>query len=604
MKVLQDGLHKREDVGLKEPDNATDTDATTLGLLLRLWRDWVRPYWRRLALAVVFMALFALSEAGFALGVEWLLETLGEGTTRALYLAPAVVVVLGLANAATMYIQQILTNSVAMGVIADFQKKMFAHLLGADFAQLTRGAPGGLVSRFTNDVNMTREMLVRAPNSAVRDVLRIVVLFGTMVYFDWLLALAVIVIYPVAGVPIERVGRYLRGASARVQSQLGDMTSLLTQSISGALMVKTYGLNAYEQTRADAAFDIRYRLVMKMIGSRALVEPIIMAIGAVAVAAVVAVAAWRINSDALTIERFAAFITALLLLAQPARSLGTLNAVFQEGLAAVQRIFELLDEPPAIVDVPEAKPLTVTDGRVQFRNVSFSYDGADGPALQDFSLDIAPGATVALVGESGAGKSTVFNLLPRLYEPTSGEILIDGQAVGAARLASVRAASALVSQESILFNDTVRANIAFGKLTAGDAEIEAAARAAAADDFIRTLPEGYASDVGDRGGKLSGGQRQRIALARAILKDAKILLLDEATSALDAESERKVQEALERLKQGRTTIVIAHRLATVRDADLICVMDKGRIVEQGRHDALLAEGGLYARLCKLQFEGA
>jgi subfamily B ATP-binding cassette protein MsbA len=332
---------------------------------------------------------------------------------------------------------------------------------------------------------------------------------------------------------------------------------------------------------------------------RALNEPFIFFVGSAALAIIIAVVATRIEAGALNVSQFISFIIALLMLSQPARGLSTLNAVAQEGFGAFERMLALIDAEPTIKDAPGASPLRTNAGAVSFRSVFFAYDGAN-PALEGFSLEIPGGKTVALIGESGAGKTTVFNLLTRLYEPQAGAILIDGEDISRATLASLRASIAVVSQEPILFKDTIAANIAFGKPGASHDEIVAAAKAAAADAFIRTMANGYDAIVGEAGGALSGGQRQRIAIARAFLKDAPILLLDEATSALDADSEAAIKAALARLSEGRTTIVIAHRLATIRSADLIVAMEKGRVIEQGAHDALAAKGDYYARVTRLQ----
>jgi len=334
---------------------------------------------------------------------------------------------------------------------------------------------------------------------------------------------------------------------------------------------------------------------------RARLDPTLEVLGGIAVGGVFAFGGYRVASGAGTLGDFTGFVSALLLAAQPVRALGNLNAAVQEGLAALQRIFGFLDEEPKIKDAPDAKPLEVSNGRVTLDNVSFAYD-AEGPVLKNISLTVEGGQTVALVGRSGAGKSTVFNLIPRLFDATDGRVAIDGQDVRGATLASVRQAVAVVSQEVVLFNDTIRENIAFGRLDADDDAIQDAAKSAAAHDFIMRLPDGYDTIVGDRGLRLSGGERQRISIARAMLKDAPILLLDEATNALDAESERMVQEAIERLSRGRTVLVIAHRLSTVQSADMICVMEAGEIVERGSHQDLIGRGGAYAKLAKLQFQ--
>ncbi len=359
-------------------------------------------------------------------------------------------------------------------------------------------------------------------------------------------------------------------------------------------------MEEYEKRRAASLFERIYRLIDRATRTRARAGPIIEALGGAAIALVIFYGGHQVIVGASTPGAFFSFITALLLAYQPAKSLANLNASLQEGLAAAQRVFEVLDLEPAIRDAPDARPLRIRGGEVRFEEVRFGYQPGT-VALDGISLIVPAGSTVALVGPSGAGKSTLLNLLPRFYDAASGRILIDGQEIGTVTLASLRAAVALVSQEVSLFDDTVRANIAYGRFGASEADIEAAATAAAADAFIRELPQGYETPVGEHGVRLSGGQRQRIAIARAMLKDAPILLLDEATSALDTESERHVQAALRGLMRGRTTIVIAHRLSTVIGADLICVMDRGRIVETGKHAQLLAHNGLYARLYRTQF---
>ena len=421
-----------------------------------------------------------------------------------------------------------------------------------------------------------------------------------MFYLDWVLALVVVVLFPLAGRPIIRIGRRLRRTSTSTQAEFGEMTSALDQAFSGIRLVKSYRMEEYETARSSSIFDRVYTLTMKLVRGRARAYPIVEMLAGVTIAAIIAYGGWRIISGTGTLGAFVGFLSAVLMVYQPIRSLGALNASLQEGLAAVKRTFDLLDTAAAIVDRSGAAELRIDRGAVALDDVSFAYEDGSS-ALDHISLDVPAGATVALVGPSGAGKSTVFNLLLRFHEPDSGRVLVDGQDIGGATLASLRDSISLVSQEVTLFNDTVAANIGFGRPGATRDEIAAAAMNAAAHDFVSDLPQGYDTVVGDRGVKLSGGQRQRIAIARAMLKDAPILLLDEATSALDAESELLVQQALERLTEGRTTIVIAHRLATVMDADLIYVLEDGRLVEQGSHDELKSGSGLYARLSKLQF---
>ena len=585
--------------------NLITLDPSSRNLVLRFGREWVLPHWRRLLLCFFFMTVFAATAPAYPFMIQYANGMLEAQDPAVMYLVPLLILGITSIKGIAFYIQSVLTSAITLRIIADMQKKMFGHLLHSDFARLVRDPTGTLISRFTNDINVIRDATSRAMTGFVRDVLTVVGLVGYLFYLDWMLSLIVLIVYPLAALPIVEIGRRLRKGSKSSQLEMGDMTSLLYESFNGARMVKTYGLEAYEQNRADRRFDGLYQILMKMARSRSALDPFLEVLGGVAVGGVIAFLGYRaaVSGDGSGIDSvgdFAAFITALLLAAQPVRAIGTLNGILQEGLAAAQRVYELLDETPAIVDAPNAKPIVVGSGSVTFQNVSFAYE-KEINALEAFSIDVAPGQKVALVGPSGAGKSTVLNLIPRLFDATTGTVLIDGQDVRSVTMESLRAQMALVSQDVILFNDTVRANIALGNLAATNDEIEAAAKAAAAHDFIVNLPDQYETMVGDRGTKLSGGERQRISLARAILRDASILLLDEATSALDAESERRVQQALDRLTHSRTSIIIAHRLSTVRNADVIYVMDKGRICEHGTHAELTAKEGLYAKLCKLQF---
>ncbi|MSO81049.1 MAG: ABC transporter ATP-binding protein [Alphaproteobacteria bacterium] len=562
----------------------------------------MRPHAAKLAAAMALMAVVAATSGLYPKLIGEFVDMVTARDETALWLIPSALLLAAILRGLASYGQTVLTMSVAFRIITEMQKAMFAHLMRADMALFTRTPTGRLVSRFTNDVNMLRDAVSKTLTGIARDGLTIVVMAGIMVSQDWQLGLIVVAVLAIAWRPIIRIGKRLRRVSANTQVELGTLTATLNESLGGMRMVKSYRLEEYEQTRADRAFETIYTLVTKGVRGRARTYPITEGLIGVALVVVLALGGYRMIYGGLTIGEFSTFTLAMGWVIQPVRGMGALNASMQEGLAAAHRLFELLDTPPTIVDRPDAKSLEVAGGRVELDNVRFAY-GGDTAALDGVSLTVPAGRTVALVGPSGAGKSTVLNLIPRFWDVDGGAVRIDGQDVREVTQASLAEAIALVSQDVTLFDDTIAANIAFGLPGAAQAEIERAARDAAAHDFITALPEGYATIVGERGVRLSGGERQRVAIARAMLKDAPILLLDEATSALDAEAERQVQAALARLAAGRTTLVIAHRLATVVGADNIVVLEGGRIVESGTHAALAAADGLYAHLSRLQFRG-
>ena len=571
-------------------------------IMRRIWRGWVVPYLPRLIVALLLMALVAGTASAYPLLTKYIFNALADGrAAEIIWLAPPAIFVFALVKGMALFAQTVMVNALALRVSTDLQKDMAKNLIKADLQTISGEPAGVFMSRIMNDLNLVREAFVRLANNLVRDSLTVIVLVGAMLWLDWLMAFVVLAVYPLAMQPIVRIGNRQRQASGNLQTHMEDVTSLLAETLQGTRMVKAYQLEGQEIGRTRAAFDGLYQRLVGLLTGRAKIDPILEIIGGVAVGGVVALASWRVASGDMQVGDVIAFITTLILLVQPVRAIGTLNAVTNEGLAAAERILTLLDTPQRVKDRTGALPLDIKAGQITFDAVGFSYGDNAGAALKDINFSVKPGQTVALVGPSGAGKSTIINLLPRFFDVTSGQILIDDQNISDVTVDSVRHVMALVSQDAILFDDTVGVNIGFGKAGASQDEIETAAKGAAAHDFIMALPGGYDAPVGAMGNRLSGGQRQRISIARALLKDAPILLLDEATAALDSESERHVQEALMRLQLGRTTLVVAHRLATVREADLIVVMEHGRVIETGTHDSLLAKKGLYARLCQLQF---
>ena len=579
-------------------DHSQPAHASSGKLLRRLLGEQVKPHLGSLALALVAMIVVAAMTAATA----WLLKPAIDQvfTQRDPYwtmMIPIAVVIVVVIKGVATYFEGTLMTSFGEKVIADTQIRLYSHLIHADLAWLHDMHSGKLISSFLFDATLLREAVTKALTGMVKDSLSLIFLTGVMFSMNWQFALIVCVIFPFVGLSTRRLGKKARKNSAKGQQETGRLTTILSETFEGARMVKAYGMEQREIDRARQSVDTRLSHLMKVVRARAAASPTTEALGGIAVAVVIYIGG---SSETLTLGTLTAFIYAALTAYQPLKSLANFQTAMQEGLAAADRIFTILDIKPTIAERTDAKPLQVNGGEIRLENVSFRY-AADKTALHGVSLVVPPGRKAALVGASGAGKSTLLNLVPRFYDASEGSVRIDGQDVRAVTLASLRRSVALVSQELTLFDDTIRANIAYGRPEASQTEIENAARHAAAHDFIMALPQGYDTQVGENGVKLSGGQRQRVAIARAMLRDAPILLLDEATSALDTESERLIQVALSELMRGRTTLVIAHRLSTVIDADVIFVLDHGRLVEQGTHAELLARNGAYARLYATQF---
>jgi subfamily B ATP-binding cassette protein MsbA len=569
---------------------------------VRLLREAVRPHWPTLVAALACMAVVAAMTGATAALMKPVVDKVfiaREGD--ALWLVAGAVVATFLIKSAASYGQDTLVALVGQKVIAEMQNRLFRHLLAQDVALFQSVSSGTLVSHFTYDVNVMRNAVSSSLVGLGRDSLSVVALVGVMFYQDWALSLVTLVVAPLTVLPVQRLTRRMRRVSQGIQNEMAQLTTMLTQTFQGIRVIKSFAMEQVEAERFASLVNRLFKLNFRGARVSAGVQPIIDAFGGVAVALVIVYGGSRVITGVTTAGAFFSFIAAVLTAYQPLRSLGKVAPNLQEGLAAAERIYAVLDRATTLREQPQARALPRAAGEIRFDRVSFSYGGEEA-ALRDLDLVAAAGKITALVGPSGAGKSTVFSLIPRFYDPQAGRITINGEDIGGVTIASLRDAVAIVSQDVVLFDDTIAGNIRYGRHGADDAAVRAAAQAAAADDFIKALPEGYDTLVGERGLRLSGGQRQRIAIARALLKDAPILLLDEATSALDSESERLIQTALARLVAGRTTLVIAHRLATIAGADAIHVMQEGRVVETGTHDALLKRpDGLYARLHALQF---
>jgi subfamily B ATP-binding cassette protein MsbA len=588
---------------MSAPKKVHLTEERSWRLLRRLLAEAVRPYWLPMAISLVCMGAVAATTAATA----WLMDPVVnqvfvERKREMLWLVGGAVVGTFVLKSLASYFQEALLSWVGLKVIADMQNRLFRHLIGHDVAMIQSRHSGQLLSHFTYDINAMRNAVSNALVGLGRDSLSVVFLVGVMFYQEWLLACISLVVAPLTILPIQRLGKRMRRVSGQTQDEMGLLTTSLSQAFQGIRVIKAYGMEAWESSRVAAQVERILTLTYRGARVRAASQPIIDAFGGVAVAAVIVYGGFRVIDGATTAGAFFSFIAAVLMAYQPMRALAKVAPAMQEGLAAAERVYALLDQPSALPVPAQPRALPRMAGEVRFAGVHFSY-GEGKQALRGLDFAAPAGRITALVGPSGAGKSTVFGLIPRFYDAASGSVTVNGIDVREADSASLRASIAMVSQEVMLFDDTIMNNIRYGRLDATDEEVFAAARAAAAHDFVSALPEGYATVVGEHGLRLSGGQRQRIAIARALLRNAPILLLDEATSALDTESERQIQDALNVLMQGRTTLVIAHRLSTVMHADVIHVFDGGRVVESGDHAGLLRQNGLYARLHALQFAG-
>lgn len=571
---------------------------------------YLRPYRGRFLMALAAMSLFGLTDGAVPLLIRSVLDDIfGARNEQMLLLLPIVLIIFAVVRGTCGFLQQYLATSVGLAITQDLRNEIAAKLLTLSPRFFSKNTSGALITRVTNDTLLVRMALTESVAAALRDSIRVIALLSAALYLDPVLAAIAFIGFPLGLWPVLRFGKKVRKLSKVGQDQFGGLTSILQESIVGHRVVQAFSMEDFERRRFARENERLTETFKRAAKYGALSQPTNELIASVAIAIVIVYGGYSVINNVRTQGDFIAFLAALFLLYEPLKKIGRSNTTFQTGVAAAERIFEVLDEKPEIADSPGAVTLELPqDFAIEFNGVSFSYreipEQAEGQfALRDVNLRVQAGETLALVGMSGGGKSTIVSLLARFYDPVTGSISIAGKDIRDVTVASLRRSIALVSQHTFLFNDSVYNNILYGRPEASAEEVYAAARAANAHEFIEKLPEGYRTVIGEQGYSLSGGERQRLAIARALLRNAPILILDEATASLDSESEKLVQEAIDNLIAGRTVFVIAHRLATVRSADNIAVVVRGRVVEYGPHDNLLALGGEYAKLHRLQFSG-
>ncbi len=561
---------------------------------------YARPYLGVFLIGVLGMVLYAVTDAAFAYFVKFFLQgTFVKQSPRYLYYVPLGLIVLFALRGVGDYVSNYFPSWVGRQVIKGLRRDVFSHYLRLPTAYLAVQQSGHLLSKLTYNIELVADAATNASISLIRDSLTIAVLLVYLFYMDWFLAICSLAAAPLIALLMQSVNRSLRRYSTRIQNSMGDITRVAKEAIDAQRLIKIFNAEDHQTERFEAVNERNRASNMKLSRAKAVSNPVIQLMASLGGAVVLFIAIRQVFANHMRFDDFLSFLTALLLIPPPLRRLVNITGPLQQGIAAGQSVFELLDEPTE--GSGGSVPLARARGEIEFRDVSFHYASEKGPVLTGVSFTARPGETVAIVGRSGSGKSTLVGLLPRFFDAQHGSVLLDGLDVREYRLTDLRDQLSFVSQDVVLFNDTIRNNIAFNATAKSDAQVEEAARAAHVTEFAAQLPQGLDTPLTDRGQNLSGGQRQRISIARALLKDAPVLILDEATAALDNESERRVQQELGILMQGRTTLVIAHRLSTVEGADRIIVLDRGAIVEQGTHAELIARGGLYAALHGMQF---
>ena len=574
---------------------------TNKHLIKRFWFDFISRYKVDIFIAFLLLIIVAVTASIYPYLIQLVFDGLLDSNKTEWITIPAIIAFIAIIRGISMFFQIKQVSKISLSLAVDIQKKLTKHLINSDLAELNKLSSGNHVSRIMNDVVLIKDGIERSINNLIRDTLTILVLMGYLFWIDWLLSILVFVIYPIALKPILKIGKKQNIIATSLQQQMEMVTSTLTEMLQGIRMIRAYNLEKIEFKRSEGVFNSLFQKMFSLVMGRAKVLPILEVLGGVAAACVIGLASYRVSLGQLSPGSVVGFVTALLMLAQPARALGTFNTVAQEGLSALRRIYSQLDILPKVISISTAPDLIIKTKKppsISFESVSYSYNNKS-KTLSNINFLVKGGSKVALVGQSGAGKSTIINLIPRFYDPTLGQININNQNIKEINVLSLRNKIALVSQETIIYNKSFIENIRFGKLEAEEKEIIQAAKSAGIDKFIMSTSDGYNTILGESGNKLSGGQRQRISIARAILKNAPILLLDEATSSLDAETEKEINISLQKLTKNKTTITVAHKLSTVVKADQIILFDKGKVVESGAHVELIEKSSLYKKLYNL-----